>query len=319
MRRRDELEMRQQRRQEVDQLPAPDRVQMQVEFVDQQHAARGERVLAIGEGLGDAVEQVAAPGGHVLVAVGQLAQGHLAVDGVEHQLARGLVDAREIHAPHQLVERRADRRQRAGAAPVVEVHRPALQRDQRGVGREHRGQRPRARRACAVVQRRAQAFAAFGRPARHAVAQHEVVAVGMPDRRIQRVQRPRVALEDVAQAVATVQLQRDLARLALGRHQRAGDAALPRAVADPGIGVAEQLRQGVAARQQQADRAQHRALAAAVLAEQQRPAPVRAGGCLRADAEVDRQRLHRAHIGQRDAGQVHGTGLSVAERDFNGL
>ena len=124
--------------QEIPELPLPYRMQVQVDLVDDEHPARGERIFVVVEGVGDAEQQVAAPCSHVLIAVAEVRQRHLAVDGVEHQVAALAIDALERHARQQLAHRLVDDREPFVLAAVMEVDRPRLQRVEHGVGRKER-------------------------------------------------------------------------------------------------------------------------------------------------------------------------------------
>ncbi len=173
--RQDELEVREHVAQEIPELPLPHRMEVQVDLVDEEHPARRERIFVVVEGIGDAEQQVAAPRSHVLIAVAEVRQRHLAVDGVEHQVPALPIDALECHPRQQLAHCLVDDREPFVLAAVVEIDRPRLQRIEHGVGRKERRDVVRAPMAEARGSGlRGQLGAA--QPARRAVRDDEIVA-----------------------------------------------------------------------------------------------------------------------------------------------
>ena len=109
---------------------------------------------------------------------------------------------------------------------------------------------------------------------RRAVGDHQIVPRRARDGAIEQLERLLVALVDVLDGVAARDLQADMPLLAVGGLEVGADARIPaRRSVHPAVGIAYQLGQRRAAGQHEADRAHQRALADAVVAEQQRPFP----------------------------------------------
>src|ERR687898_234481 len=72
MRRENELKVREHVAQEISELTLPDRMQVQIDLVDDQHASSREWIFIVLERVSDAEQQIAAPCRHVLVTVAQI-------------------------------------------------------------------------------------------------------------------------------------------------------------------------------------------------------------------------------------------------------
>src|SRR5688572_21424123 len=112
---------------------------------------------------------------------------------------------------------------------------------------------------------------------RRAVRDDEIISRRPRDGAIEHLERLLVGLVDFLDRVAARNLQADVPLFAVRRFEVGANRALLLAETYPAVGIADQLRQGRAAGQHQADRSHQCALADAVVAEQQCPFPRDAG------------------------------------------
>jgi hypothetical protein len=137
---------------------------------------------------------------------------------------------------------------------------------------------------------------------RRAVRDDEIISRRPRDGAVEHLERLLVGLVDFLDRVAPRNLQADVPLFAVGGFEVGANRALLLAETDPAVGITDQLCQGRAPGQHQADGSHQCALADAVVAEQQRPLPRDAGMRFQRQG----QRSDAADVRQLNAGQKHG-------------
>src|SRR4051812_18977395 len=97
----DNLEVRKAVSEEGHQLALPNRMKVQVHFVEQQQAACVERIVEVREGLGDAEQEVTNPARHALIAIAQSAEWDDTVGRLKQELLSFFVDLLESQSWQQ--------------------------------------------------------------------------------------------------------------------------------------------------------------------------------------------------------------------------
>ena len=136
MRGRHDLEVGQFVPEESPKPPLPLDVQMQIDLVDQEKSPCRQGIGIVVESRRRAIEQIADPRRHVLVAVAQVIQRHGSVDRVEDQRLARLVDVSERNVRKKLGEGRPNQLQKALASHVMQIHCPRCEWAERRVGVE---------------------------------------------------------------------------------------------------------------------------------------------------------------------------------------
>ena len=270
---------------------------MQIDLVDQEKSPCRQGIEIVVESRRRAIEQIADPRRHVLVAVAQVIQRHGAIGRVEDQRLARLVDVPERHVRKKLGEGRPNQFEKTLAFHVMQIHCPRCQWAERRVGVEQGSDR-----AGSDGRLFVSAYAGAAKATRCTIAGEEIASCGVRERVFERSQRLGVAIEGSGDGVATAELQVYVTLGPLFGRNGAVDAGARLARANPVRRVpTEQLRQSVAATQEQGDAAQDGALARTVFPEQQRPPAVVA-------VEIQLQPGDGAHVLDVDAIEEHGSG-----------
>ncbi len=230
---------------------------MQIDLVDQEKSPCRQGIGIVVESRRRAIEQIADPRRHVLVAVAQVIQRHGSVDRVEDQRLARLVDVSERNVRKKLGEGRPNQLQKALASHVMQIHCPRCEWAERRVGVEQGSDHAGSDGPLLVP-----AYAGAAEATRCTIAGEEIASGSVRESVFERSQRLGVSIESSGDGLATAEFQVHFTLGPLFGRNGAVDAGARLARANPVRRVpTEQLRQSVAATQEQGDAAQDGALA----------------------------------------------------------